>query len=197
MKAYYDDEPIYWKGKNEEKKMLQVLNDKIKESDYHKQCTLFPDLYELFSLNLLQSKYKPDLVHATQLLSDSFFGNLEHVLRSLRPILESTLYKLDEIDNTLLKTDCFYREKIDLHKALFHLAGRPKPVGEQIVFDVEVKIPLHVYYLADNLRKITNVAAMHHYDPSSSKSLVKAMIFGLFEYLMWFKNFSKQNYINN
>jgi hypothetical protein len=194
LKAFYDDEPIYWKGKSEEQQMLTALNDKIKESEYFKQCNLFPELYELFGFDLIPAKYKPDLVKATQLSSESFFGNLEDVLRSLRLILEASLYRLDEMDKTLLSTACFYREKVNVHESLYHLAGRPTSAGDEIIFDSRVILPLHVYYLVDNIRKITNSAAMHHYDESSSRFLVKSTVYALFEYLMWFKNFYLKNY---
>jgi hypothetical protein len=196
LKKIFDDESIYWKAKNEEEKMFADLKNKIHSGDYFNQSSLFPDLYELFELRLLHSKYKPDFVKATQLISDTYTGNIEDVLRSLRPILESTLYTLDSFDNTLLSTACFKRDKIELADTLFYLAGSPKPVGDEVIFGSNEIIPLHIFYLSEIIRKITNSAAMHHYDDSSSRYLVKSCIYALIEYLLWYKKFAKlKNYI--
>ena len=196
LKKIFDDEAIYWKSKNEETKMLQDLQNKIKGTAYFNQALLFPDIYELLDLKLLHSKYQPDIIKATQTISDTYIGSLEDVLRSLRPMLEFTLYKLDELSTTLFSTACFKRGKIDLAGTLYFLAGSPKSVGDEVIFDSQEIIPLHIFFLAETIRKITNSSAMHHYDVTASNNLAKSCIYAFIEYLMWFKKYIIENKIN-
>lgn len=196
LKKYYSDEPIFWKGKSEEGPMFEHLREKIQSGRYYSQTQKYPDLFELFSLGLINPKYKLDLVRVAEIIADEYTGNSEDALRSLRPILENTLNKLAEFDSTLFTTNCFKRDKISLYEALLYLAGSPKPVGEETVFQSSQKIPQHIYYLAELVRKVTNNGAMHDYQESSSSHLVKSCVYALVEYLFWYKKFVKsQNYI--
>ena len=196
LKKYYSDEPIFWKGKSEEGAMFEHLREKIQSGRYYSQTLKSPELFEFFSLGLINPKYKPDIVRVAEIIADEYTGNSEDALRSLRPILENTLNKLAEFDSSLITTNCFKRDKISLSEALFYLAGSPRPVGEETTFSSIQRIPQHIYYLAELVRKVTNNGAMHDYQESSSRYLVKSCVYALVEYLFWYKKFVKsQNYI--
>ena len=197
LKKFYDDENIYWKDKGQEKEMLLNLRATIENSEFHQSSELCPDVFEVFDHSLLPSKYKPDLMKAAQVYADTFVGNSEGVLRSLRPMLEATFLGLKNLDEYLISPKYFRRGDPNISGIIWYLSGSSKYNSEtdEMEFHSEQIMPIHLYYLTDGLKNITSSAAMHHYDKNSTKHLIKSAVNALFEYLIWYKNFAKRHYL--
>lgn len=197
LKKFYGDENIYWKDKGQEKEMLLKLRSTIEDSEYYQSRELCSEVFEVFDYSLLASKYKPDLMKAAQVYADTFVGNREDVLRSLRPMLEATFSRLRALDEHLISPKYFKKTDPNISGIIWYLSGSSKynPEKDEMEFHSERIMPIHLYYLTDGLKNITSSAAMHHYDKSSSKHLTKAAVNALFEYLIWYKNFAKLNYL--
>jgi hypothetical protein len=197
LRKYYDEEPIYWKGKSEETDMLKFLKDKIEKSEYFKHRQLCPDVFELFDLKLLPSVYQPDLIKAAQVYYDTYSGNKVDVLRALRPMLEATFNELKNLDSSLISPKFFKSGNPNITGIIKYLAGSPKynDQTETLEFHSDKVLPTHLYYITDALKNITSKAGIHHYDEASSKYLIKTCVNAFFEYALWYKKFAKDNYL--
>jgi len=196
LRKYYDGEPIFWKGKNEERQMLDHLKQAIGKSETYKCRQLYPDIFEVFDLNLLHSKYEPELVNIVNLTYNNFTGNSEVVFRCIRPIFENTFHLLNEFDGQLVAPKYFSKGSPNISGISRYLAGSPtynKTTGE-MEFPTDKVISLPLYYLLVMLQDVTSSTAMHHFDKKPSEYLIRTCTNALIEYLLWYKQFIKDNY---
>ena len=197
LRRYHEGEPIFWKGKNEERKMLDHLKEAISKSETYKCRQLYPDIFEVFDLNLLHSKYEPELVDIVNLTYNNFIGNSEVVFRCIRPILENTFYFLHEMDDKLVAPKYFSKGSPNISGIIWYLSGSHKynKDKEHMEFHSEKLISLPLFYLVEMLQDVTSSTAMHHSDKKPSEYLIRSCTNALIEYLLWYKQFAKDNYI--
>ncbi len=197
LKKYNDDEPIFWKGKGEEEKMFFHLKELISGTEYHKCRQLYPDIFELFDLKIINSKYVPDMVNLVNFNYNTFVGNSEIVFRCLRPILENTFYELNKLDDNLVAPKFFHKGTPNISGIIWYLAGSHKYNKDsgQMEFNSDRVISLPLYYLVSMLQDVTSSTAMHHFDTKPSDYLIRSCTNALLEYLLWYKQFVKANYI--
>lgn len=198
LKRYYADQPIFWKGKEEEEKMLRYLqNAIISNSEIYKCRQLYPDIFELFDLKILHSKYEIEMVDIVNLNYNNFTGNRETVFKSIRPILENSFFQLNQMNNTLIEATYLSKSNPNISGIIWHLAGSPQynKSLDKVEFKAKQLVSLPLYYLMKMLQDVTSSAAMHHFDKKSSDYLIKSCTSALIEYLLWYKQFVKDNYI--
>jgi hypothetical protein len=194
LRERFSEEDIFWKGKGEEKKMMDTLRVKIQEKDFFQQSMLHPGLFEAFDLKILDRKYQEELVDITLVADNNFTGDWKQVMRCIRPALECTLINLDRLDRTIILSGLIRNNQVDLARTLFYLAGSPDGVGEQTVYDSRQVFPTDIYYLTEQIRKLTNFAAMHHNERRISRLTIQSCVFAFLAYLEWLISFVKATY---
>jgi hypothetical protein len=196
LKERFSDEDIFWKGKSEEKAMMDTLRRKIKDTDFFQQSMLHPELFEAFGLSILDTKYQKELIGITQIADNTFTGDWNQLMRCIRPALECTLVNLDRIDRRLIPSGLIRNDQVDLGRILFHLAGSPDKGGTQTIYGSRQVIPTDIYCLTEQIRRLTNFAGMHHNDRSVSRFAIQSCTFAFLGYLEWLLSFVKSNYSN-
>ncbi len=151
----------------------------------------------MFDISNMQAKYKTNLIKAVQVYADTYFGNKEEVLRSLRPMLEATFVKLAELDENLISPKFLKKGEPNISGIIYYLSGSPKynRDTDETQFNSDQVLPMYLYYLTDALKNITSKTGMHHYDEASSKYLIKSAVNSFFDYCLWYKKFTKENYL--
>lgn len=194
LRLIFEEEPIYWKGKGEEKAMFDDIQKRIEKAESYHLRKLYPEVFELFTLNLLKSKYEPDIIKILQVENRSYVGNYADVIRSIRPMIEASLVKLNELDDQLISPKYFRRGDPNISGIIYYLSGSPtyNEENDTIEYYSDKVIPEHIGYILKSLKDITSKTCMHHYEANISKPLLNYCISGFIEYIIWFKSFTKE-----
>lgn len=196
LKRYYADEPIFWKGKDQEEEMLLYLQNAIViNSEVYKCRQLYPNIFELFDLKMLYSKYERDMVDILNATYHNFTGNRSALIKTIRPIFENTFTKLREFDNSLIPDEYFAKGKVEISKIVWHLSGSFQVDKQTGISGFSSKQILSTpsFYLLKTLQDITS-HFMHNTREVPSDYLIRSCTNALIEYLLWYKQFVKDNY---
>jgi hypothetical protein len=188
---------IFDKDKNEIDEVFNFILKVVNNNPEREARAQFPDIFEVFDSGFLSKAMKNEFIEICKELKKDNPAQYKSTLRRMRPLIENVLNQLKNADGNLIPKALFKTGVPETSGIIFHLAGKPRFNRDkrEMEYYAEKVLPEHVYYLINTLYDTTSKVAMHDYDQKITKYLVKSCLFGLLEFLIWFKDFYTKNYI--
>ena len=184
--AWEDDLKVFVKGRDQEV-MFKFLKEEIKNLPETIVIQEYYDVFELFDLNYLDSKYKAKLLYILMNFETKKQVELENLLLHIRKILEGvykTLGELGRIDSSLIP-----RGRPNLEYCQRYISGLPIDEMGKIPPSI---VPSHISWSFKIIKENASAAGAHDYQTSIHNYSLKTMVFALLDVLLWFKGFRRE-----
>ena len=187
---------IFDKGIQTIDMVLDFIDVSISSTDIFKLRNKYPDLLASIDNCLIQKDRKEDLVNLLLECENNFPNNISDTIRKIRPILESMITKLYQLDRNILPGRFFKGSKTEISACIGYLAGdgRVDQLSKKMVFSQPQYMSEHIFFAATYVQKTTSSIAMHHTSETISKFSVLSCAYALIEVFNWFNDFVNTRY---
>jgi hypothetical protein len=182
-------------GVEEDEKLFAFITSKIAQKGETTIKQKYPDIFEIFSLGYLDKLVERDLINTLLLLKNLTDDNSKQLSRNIRPILESICSRLTALDRKFTSINIRRGNEQSLRGALKFLAGSPTYNNNtgRIEETTEIFLPKHLYTIILAIQDSSSTSVMHTYDSPITKYTAKAYLFGLMDFMLWFKELCKNH----
>lgn len=187
---------IFDKGTQSIDIVLDYINSAIATLPISKLKNKYPILLSAISESRLPQDRQQDLITLLLECESNFDASLPDIFRKIRPVLESMISKLYQLDSSILPGHYFKGNKPEISACINHLAGdgRFDKPSKQMVFSQPQYMPENIFFASTYIQKTTSSIAMHHTYETVSKFSVLSCTYALVEVFNWFNDFVNTKY---
>lgn len=178
-------------------KMLDWLLDEIEKMPETKIKKDFPDVFETFRAGYLDSNTEKTLITILQIFENPPEKNIEEFLfNPVRQILEAVYKQLHKSKNEIIPFAAlnYERNRVNLTWCQMRLARGTAYIDQktqkEVCKSIDPVLPEHLGTILYSLTAVTQ-ARSHHYNEFRSRYLIKAIVYQLLEFIIWYKHFIK------
>lgn len=186
--------PVFEKNNKGRDAMFEYFKSEIDKLPENIIRAKYPEPFSAFGNSYLPIEKENLLINIIKLLEEDTFSNIEEILFTpVRMLLEATYIEINFHYENILPYELLNYEngRVNLEWCLRKLTGQEISIGrgrETTVLYVKGDsfVPLHISWFLTTITRITN--SKSHDSEAVSRYTINTILFGIMDYLVWFKN---------
>ena len=182
--AWEDDIKVFVKGWDQPK-LFKYLKTEVNKLPETKIITQYYDALEIFDLQILDDKYKTELIHILKDLETNQKEKIESYLGHCRRILEGVYKKLGAMGR-IDEQEIIRNGQPNLEWCQRYITG----LNINGVESPSAIVPEHIGWSLKIIKEIASSAGSHDYRDKIHNYSLKTVVFALLDVLLWLKKFA-------
>jgi hypothetical protein len=156
----------------------------------------FPDVFETFRMGFLDSKTEKRLITILEQLEKETSKEIKELLfNSVRQILEAVYKSINKIDDNVIPGVgvSYEKSQVNLFWCMLRLSAGKEFIDPKnrsmVVGSIKPVMPDYLGSMLHTITSVTN-AKSHDNESYNYTYLVKGIVYGLLEIILWYKNFA-------
>ncbi|MFH0782297.1 MAG: hypothetical protein V2B20_10155 [Pseudomonadota bacterium] len=172
---------MFQKGPGEDN-LLEFILEESKKSPLFKFANMYPELYEIFEKEYLESHVLNKIIKSVNNMNNGDPSAISDNLGRLRVVLEEIYKKLNQVRPDIVSNSTIERGEVKVNATMKSLYERG--IVEQQGIINQFSWP--IYQISSNFGSHSKPTSKDYYP---TKYTVQALVFALFDLLLWFKTF--------